>query len=248
MDTAPQPTDDTVTLDPIDALLERARLFILDLIMFVDGIFARLGDVPLSAKLARHLTRHALAPTEIALRRAILILAAGLPVPVLRANGPRVIPDAARPRASAVSQQETKPRPPRFCMSEPAPRARNGDKTHPETEYLTEDQLPRILVLTDAVLFALPAPQKPIPALKDPAASFCRRLAALHAAFNNAQGEAERWARRRVRAMARPGAVQRALPVPLTLPRLRKSVKRDDRALLRELTDTINTCFCHNTS
>ena len=180
--------------------------------------------MPLSAKLARHLTRHALAPAEIALRRAILILAAGLPVPVLRANAPRVIPDAARPHAQ------------------------NGDKPTQETEYLPEDQLPRILALTDAVLYTPPAPPKSVPNPHDPAASFCRRLAALHAAFNNAQGEAERWARRRVRAMARPGAVQRALPVPLPLPRLRKSVKRDDRALLRELTDTINTCFCHNTS
>ncbi|MFN4185443.1 MAG: hypothetical protein ACK4M6_11700 [Hyphomonas sp.] len=248
MDTTPQPTDEDLALDALDALLGRARLFILDLIVFIDGIFERLGSVPLSAKLARRLTRHALIPAETALRRAILILAASLPVPVLRAAGPRVLPDAAKPRASAVSPQDTRPRPPRFNMSEPQPRARDNDSTRPETDYLPENQLPRILALTDAVLYAPPTPPKPLPSPKDPAAIFCRRFAALHAAFHNARGEAERWARRRIRAMARPGAVQRPLPVPLTLPRLRKSVKPGERDLLRELTETANTCFCHNTS
>ncbi|ABI76739.1 hypothetical protein HNE_1055 [Hyphomonas neptunium ATCC 15444] len=246
MDTAPQPTDDTEALDELDTLLERARLFILDLMIFVDGIFERLGSVPLSAKLARRLTRHALLPAETALRRAILILAAGLPMPVLRA--PRAAPDTAPPRASTVSPQATKPRPPAFRMSEPPPRARNDDTTRPDTAYLPEDQLPRILALTDAVLYAPPAPPKPLPGPRDPTAIFCRRYAALQAAFHDAQGEARRWARRRARAMARAGAGTRALPLPLALPRPRKSAKPTETNLLRDLTDSTNTCFGHNTS
>ena len=48
--------------------------------------------------------------------------------------------------------------------------------------------------------------------------------------------------------MARPGAIQRPLPIPLTPPRLGKGVKNDTRDLIRELTETTNTCLCHDTS
>ncbi len=247
MDTAPQPTDEAPVFDATGDLLERARLFILDMMAFVDGIFGPLGSVPLSAKLARHLTRYALVPAEAALRRAILILAADLPVPVLRPAKPRATPDAAKPRAG--TPDPSKGSKPRFSMSEPPPRVQTGAGTHPETDYLPEDQWPRIIALTDAVLKAPPAPPPPpAPAPRDPSAAFCRRYAALQAAFNDARGEAERWARRRLREMARPGAVQRPLPIPLTLPRLGKGVKHDARDLIRELTETTNTCFCHNTS
>ena len=248
MDTAPQPTDDTPAYEATRALLDRARFFILDMMTFIDGIFGRLGGVPLSAKLARHLTRHALIPAEIALRRAILILAANLPAPVVKIK-PRANPDAAKPRAQAAPLPETRqPRPPRFNMNEPPPREAKDTAPDPETDYLTEDQLPRILVLTDDILAARSTPPEPAPPPRDPSAAFCRRFAALQAAFHNAPGEAERWARRRIRAMARPGAVQRSLPVPLALPRLAKGVKRDARDLIRQLTETTNTHFCHDTS
>ena len=155
MDTSPQPTDEVTVFDATVGLLERARLFILDMMAFVDGIFGRLGSVPLSPKLARHLTRDALVPAEAALRRAILLLAADLPIPVLHATKPRAAPDAAKPRAPAVSPKpDTKPR---FSMSEPPPRDQNDAGTHPETDYLAEDQLPRTIALTDALLQAPPA-------------------------------------------------------------------------------------------
>lgn len=240
--TAPQPTD-----DPVHALLEQARQFILGMVAFIDGVFSRLGDAPLSAGLARHLTRHALMPAEAALRRAILIIAASLPVPALRAVKSRAAPDTARPRAPAAS-----PRPsarPRFNMNELPPRVRDGAADHPETDYLAEDEISRITVFADAVMHAPPPPPLPAPAPpRDPAASFHRRFAALQAALNDARGEAERWARRRIRKMARPGAVQRPLPVPLSLPRLGKSIEDDTRNLLRDLTETTNTSFCHDTS
>ena len=246
MDTALQPTDDTPEYDATGALLERARLFILDMVAFIDGIFGRLGDIPLSAKLARHLTRHALVPAEAALRRAILILAADLPVPVLE-DRPRAAPDAPAPRA-ASPERGSRLRPPRFNMNEPPPRKAKDAAPDPETDYLTEDQIPRILVLTDDILAARSTPPPPAPPPRDPSASFRRRFAALQAALGDPRGEAERWARRRLRAMACPGAVQRSLPVPLALPRLAKGVKHDARDLIRQLTETTNTHFCHDTS
>jgi hypothetical protein len=241
MDTAPQPTDEDLALD---ALLERARVFILDLMIFLEGIFDRLGSVPLSTRLAHRLTRDALIPAETALRRAILILAASLPVPVIAvraAKGP------AKPRAAAPKPAHS--RPPRFSMNEPAPRDRTHAADHSDTDYMAEDQLPRILALTDAILFAPPAPPpKPAPARPDAATIFCRRFAALQAAYQDANGEAERWARRRVRAASRPGANPRPLPVPLPRPRLAKSVPRDSVSLLGDLTEAANTSFGHNTS
>ncbi|MBA4228406.1 MAG: hypothetical protein C0456_17480 [Hyphomonas sp.] len=240
---APQPTDDTVY-----ALLERARLFILDMVAFIDGIFGRLGDVPLTARLARHLTRHALVPAELALRRAILIIAADLPVPVLKTR-PRAALDSPAPRAAAAAPAQAKPpRPPRFNMNEPPPRKAKAAILHPETDYLTEDHPPRILVLTDDILAARSAPPAPAPPPRDPTASFRRRFAALQTALNDPRGEAERWARRRIREMARPGAVQRSLPVPLALPRLARAIQRNVHDLIRDLTDLTNTCFCHDTS
>ncbi len=249
MDTAPQPTDETPEFDAIGVLLERARLFILDMVAFIDGIFGRLGDIPLTATLARHLTRHALIPAELALRRAILIIAADLPVPVLedRPQAPADARNAPAPRAAAPAR-DSQPRPPRFNMNEPAPRAAKDTPPPPEADYLTEDQLPRILVLTDDILAARSTPPEPPPPPRDPAARFRRRFAALQAALNDPLGEANRWARRRIRDMARPGAVQRSLPAPMPLPRLARAIRRNARDLIRELTDVTNTSFCHDTS
>lgn len=237
---APQPTD-----DPVYVLLERARLFILDMVAFVDGIFGRLGDVPLTARLARHLTRHALVPAELALRRAILIIAADLPVPVLKTRAQA--PDAPAPRADP-SERASQPRPPRFNMNEPPPHKTKEAAFLPATDYLTEDHLPRILVLTDDILAARSAPPEPAPPPRDPTASFRRRFAALQGALSDPHGEAQRWARRRIREMARPGAVQRSLPVPLPLPRLARAVGPNVHDLIRDLTNLTNTCFCHDTS
>ena len=242
---SPQPTDETQEFDATGALLERARLFILDMVAFIEGIFGRLGDVPLTARLARHLTRHALVPAEFALRRAILIIAADLPVPVLKTR-PQA-PDAPAPRA-APSERASQPRPPRFNMNEPPPRKAREGAFHPEADYLTDDQLPRILVLTGDILAARSPPPPPARPPRDASASFRRRFAALQAALSDPHGEAQRWARRRIRDMARPGAVQRSLPVPLALPRLARAIARNVHYLIRDLTDLTNTCFCHDTS
>ncbi|MFN4183388.1 MAG: hypothetical protein ACK4M6_01270 [Hyphomonas sp.] len=121
MDTAPQPTDD----DALNALIERARQFILGLILYIDGITARLGDAAMSPALARALTRRAILPAEAALRRVIILLAADLP-PIT--PNPRAIPDGAKQRSGTIPAMNTQPKtahPPRVRKIRAPPPPKN---------------------------------------------------------------------------------------------------------------------------
>lgn len=162
MDETPfQPPDD---LDILNDLLGRARYFILDLIGFLDTALERLGNIPLSARVVRYLTRRALLPAEAALRRAIILMVLQLePAPAAPARAPAKA--SARPPAPPP-QAAASPRAPLFRMSEPQPRP----VKYPEANYLPEDLMPRITLLTDAVLRARPAAAPP-PVPRDPAAA-----------------------------------------------------------------------------
>ncbi|MBY9067216.1 hypothetical protein K1X12_09920 [Hyphomonas sp. WL0036] len=228
MDTPPQPTED----DAIDALLEQARQFVLGLILYIDGIFARLNGAPLSERLARHLMRHALIPAEIALRRAIFILAADLPPQPM----PTRKPPAKAPSRPSQSREAPAAKPPGFRMAEPAKRKASG--------YASASQLPRISFPGDASDLRAPTSwPRPV------AETFARRLSALHVAFDNALPLAKRWARRMAsrlaRRLARKGA---AKLLPATAPRLPKSVPEEARDLIRELTDFAHQGFALNSS
>lgn len=250
MDTAPQPTEE---INPADALLEQARVFILDLIVYIESIFERLGTAPLSNRLAARLMPYALIPAETALRRAILIFSAGISVPAMKFS-PRPKDQSVPKTAPAEPMQPGTPRPPRFNMYEPQPPA----DLPPLADGLPADHTPRIRLLTDDLLMAPAEPLAPLAPLRPPrntAEIFRYRFAALCAAFNDAPGEAARWARRRARAEARAKAAGAAAPPKirpplssLTLRRLRKSLDAAGRTLLRDLTDLAARCLQPNTS
>lgn len=239
MDSAPQPTEDTESLaGTLDELLDRARHFILDLIVFIDARLAQLGNAPMSARLVRLLTRRALLPAEAALRRAIILIAATLPAP-----GPSKT--STKPPSSSHSRQPAAPaRAPVFCMSEPQPRAglRPAARNLPET--LPEHLLPRLTLLTEAALCTRSPAPAPAPRPSDPAASFHRRLTALCIAFQDPFREARRW--RRHQAARRPGARP---PLAPKIPGARKSLGETRLNLLRELTTSAEAALAHtNTS
>ncbi len=222
-ETAPPLTD-----DPVNALLEEARQFVLRLLQYIDSVFLRLGTARPGNALLRKLTTYALVPAETALRRAILILADDMPIPQ-RAARARAMPGAPGPQPGAVSPPEARvPRAPAFNMREPQPR--------PKTGYLSAADMPRIRVLTDDVLCA-PSPAAASP--KDPVASFTRRLAALHGALNNPRAVAARWLRRHF-----AGEVPKPCPLsPHRIPGLRRTMPPGDKETLRSLTDYVFSLF-----
>lgn len=229
-----QPPDD---LEILNHLLGRARYFILDLIGFLDTALERLGNIPLSARVVRYLTRRALLPAEAALRRAIILMVPQLePAPAAPARAPAKAsarPPAPRPQAAAS------PRAPLFRMSEPQSRP----VKYPEANYLPEDLMPRITLLTDAVLRARPAAALP-PVPRDPAAAFRRRFEALRAAYEDPASVARRW-RRRCAASAATAA--RTLSSG-KIPGAARSLGQNALSLLQELTQAARTTPLLNTS
>lgn len=236
METAPQPPDDDTAPD---SLLGRAEDFILYLITVIESRLRQLGSAPMSARLARLLTRRALLPAEAALRRAILLIAATLPPPA-----PLTISHGARRRSAAPCQKRAAPgRPPAFCMTEAHPGARKS----PEADDTPEHLMPRITLLTDAAL-ARSAPPSTLPSTQpvkpeDPGARFRRRFDALVMAFENPFREAERWLRRQRR--QKPGANP---PLAPGIPGARKTLGETRLNLLRELTSAAQATLALNTS
>lgn len=224
--------------DALNYLLGRARLFILDLINFIDTALARLPASP-SRQVIAYLTRRALLPAEAALRRAILLIASEMDVPVPRAPQAK----STRPAAPPLCKEAPGARAPVFRMSEPPPRAAEADGPPQKAEYLPEHLLPRIRTLTGDVLSALPPPPLPAPVVRDPGARFFRRFAALRQAYENPVREARRWLRRR--------GAPHAARAPITsgkIPGARRALGADAQALLRELTEAALRTLTPNTS
>lgn len=222
--------------DALNYLLGRARWFILNLIDFIDTALARLPASPPRQAIA-YLTRRALLPAEAALRRAILLIASEMELPVPRA--PRAKP--ARPPAPPLRKENPAARAPVFCMSEPPPRAAKAKGILPKADYLPEHLLPRIRTLTDDALGALSS--SPPPAARDPGARFFRRLAALRQAYDDPRREARRWLRRNT------APAQRAAPITSEkIPGMRRALGPDAQALLRELTEKALRTLTPNTS
>lgn len=225
--------------DALNYLLGRARLFILDLINFIDTALARLPASPPRQAIA-YLTRRALLPAEAALRRAILLIASELDMPVPRAP---VAISASRLAARPPGRQAPAACAPIFRMSEPPPRAAEADGVPPTAEYLPEHLLPRIRTLTDEVLSAPPPPPLPAPVVRDPGARFFRRFAALRQAYEDPVREARRWLRRQ----GAPHAA-RAPIASGKIPGARRALGADAQALLRELTEAALRTLTLNTS
>jgi len=224
--------------DALSYLLGRARWFILNLIDFIDTALARLPASPPRQAIA-YLTRRALLPAEAALRRAILLIASEMEMPVPRA--PRAKPK--RPAAPPLRRQAPAARAPVFSMSEPPPRPTKAKVILPEADYLPEHLLPRIRSLTDDVLSAPSPPSPPALAAPDPGARFFRRLAALRQAYDDPRREARRWLRRNAAPAQRPAPIASE-----KIPGLRRALGADAQTLLRELTETALRALTPNTS
>ncbi|PKP82171.1 MAG: hypothetical protein CVT79_07735 [Alphaproteobacteria bacterium HGW-Alphaproteobacteria-18] len=187
-----QPTEDETGLG---ALMGRATSLALGLIALARAALAQFGAAPPPAAYTRLILRRYVVPAEATVRRAILVLAATLSLPVLRVAAASARP--ARPPAPA----QPAARYPVFCLTEAAPRPR---RPRPAPEAA----LPRILFL-DTLTPAAPAPKPRPPADEEEVASqtrLLRRLFALERAYLYPEREARRYLRRR----ARDGAKGRA--------------------------------------
>ena len=233
MDTNAQLPDDYALND----LLGRARLFIVELIAFIETALRRLPEHP-SRQALGYITRRGLVPAETALRRAILLIASTLEAPAPRAaSGKAARPPTPAPHMPAAPAA----RAPVFRMSEPQPRPVKG--AAPRADHLPETLLPRLRVLTDDVLFAPPAQAKPAPPPRDPATGFLRRLEALRRAYDDPVREARRWLRRKAAPGPRPPPISAG-----RIPGARRALGETANSLLRELTDAARRTFTPNTS
>ncbi|MFN3910896.1 hypothetical protein [Hyphomonas sp.] len=183
MPQTPPPPD---TSDPHGALIDEGghlvRWLMAELTLLLAG-------PSLTAAFLRSLLRHYLVPAEAVLRRAIHLIAATLP-PLAPGSRPPSKPGAsAQPGESRDPDLAPMPRAPAFRLTEPEPR--------PSTNFLPVNQRPRISVAGDAPPLPAPVPRKPDPAKLE--ARLRRRLAALHAAWDDPVAAAQRLQRLRAR-------------------------------------------------
>lgn len=182
----------------LGALMGRATSLALGLISLARAALAQFGAAPPSAAYARLILRRYVVPAEATVRRAILILASTLPLPVLRAGGPSrgaSAPPRKPPHAPPASRY------PVFCLTEAAPRAR-APRLAPEAA------LPSIRFLD------VPSPPTPAPRLRPSAdedamtTRLQRRLFALERAYLDPEREARRYLRLRLRNAAKGRALR----------------------------------------
>lgn len=190
-DTPPPPEDQS----SLAALMGRAASLALGLISLARAALAQFGPAPPPAGYTRFILRRYVVPAEATVRRAILVLAATLPLPVLRGAAA-----SARPPGPAAPAPPAT-RYPVFCLTEAAPRARRPGPA-------PEAALPRILFL-DTPMPAAPTPKSrpltdEVEAISE--TRLLRRLFALERAYLDPQREVRRYLRRR----ARDGAKGRA--------------------------------------
>lgn len=214
--------------DATDHLLGRARFFIRGLIEKVHDRIGQQGG-KITPRLSRFLLRRLIVPAEIALRRAILIMASGMTPPPVSVRASGTLPPVLQ---AGQGDRSGKAPLPRFRMGETPPRQK--------TDHLPESQLPRITLLD----LSLP-PARPAPAIRSPedqAAAIClrmvARLRALERAYENPVREAERWLRRHARKNQPNCPPVRAAHPPLSffhLPTGRTKHAPDHLALLADL-------------
>jgi hypothetical protein len=164
-----------------DDLLLRAEHLIAWLIALARQALEAAASGPFRLGALRRLVREVVQPAEAALRRAIVLIAAGLPLP---APAPKRPPPARTPGEASPSDRA--PRPPCFRLDDPAPRPAAGKRP---------------------ARASTPSPAHPPRPPRDPAAAearLMRRIEALERAFDNPLAEARRLQRRRARAASRP--------------------------------------------
>jgi len=164
--------------DRINGLIGQAAMLA---IWLADELRRRLVPPPgrlLETRLLRHLMRHYLLPAEAAVRRAVHLIAAGMPLPQLALSRARTAPRRPPPKP----QTPRTPRAPTFRLTEPQPR--------PKTDHLPARLSPRIRVLTPGLPTRRPAaPVRPRASYEE---RLRRRFAALEAAMASPADQARR--------------------------------------------------------
>ena len=214
MDHSPRPLKVAVAHD---GLISRARRFVLSLVDEIEGRLPQGDGAIIPASLIRMLMSRWLIPAEAAMRRAILLIAASLPVPPPAAASP--VPPPAPPQTAPRKATDGGPRKssrtPVFSMKEPQGRSKAGDTA--------EDRMGRSLLLAAAMDRPCP-PLAPLRPLRSPAEEaarlqerFLSRLDALAFAMGNPEREAERFLHRQERE-AEKRRQAGAPPAPLAPP------------------------------
>lgn len=191
MDHSPRPLNHRTAHD---GLLSRVRSFVLSLVTEIEDRLPQGEGAILPAALIRMLMQRWLIPAEVAMRRAILLIAAALPFVPQAAPAPASAPPQTSPRKAPEGSGRVSARTPVFSMKEP----QSGSKA----DDTAEDRLRRSLLLAAAMERPCP-PLAPLRPLKSPAEEaarlqerFLSRLDALAFAIGNPEREAERWLRR----------------------------------------------------
>jgi len=166
--------------DRINGLIGQAALLA---IWLADELRRRLVPMPgqlLETRLLRHLVRHYLLPAEAAVRRAVHLIAAEMP-----------LPQPAARKLPPKPQSPKTPRAPAFRLTEPQPR--------PKTDHIPARLAPRIRLLTPGLPATRPRPVPP----RSPPASYEERLRRRFAALEAALASPVHQARRLLRLQAR---------------------------------------------
>lgn len=189
MSDLPLPPDDEMgpgALMSPDVLMGMATSLALGLITLARAALAGFAGRAFPRSAGLLILRRFVVPAEATVRRAILVVASTLPLPVPRPRAEGQTPPRNPPSTSLQSARR-----PVFCLTEPlrAPRKSGGPAT----------PLPRITIL-DAAALQPRAPKKD-PAADDRALAIAlqRRLIALEEAYADPIRQARRYLRRRAR-------------------------------------------------
>ena len=176
--------------DRINGLIGQAALLA---IWLADELRRRLVPLPgqlLETRLLRHLVRHYLLPAEAAVRRAVHLIAAEMPLPQPALRAART---AARKLPPKPQTPQT-PRAPAFRLTEPQPR--------PKTDHIPARLAPRIRLLTPGLPAIRPRPKPPARQSTSYEERLRRRFAALEAALASPLQQARRLLRLQARQSA----------------------------------------------
>ena len=204
-----------------DGLIGRTRRFVLSLVAEIEERLPPGEGAIIPAALIRRLMRNWLIPAEAAMRRAILLIAASLPLPPLAALIPAAAsapaPPQASPRKSPEDGARKSSRTPVFSMKEPRRRSKADDTA--------ADQLRRSL-LQAAAMDRPCRPLAPLRPLRSPTEEAARlqerflcRLDALAFAMGNPEREAERFLRRQEKEAEKHRQIGALPPLPISFQR-----------------------------